>query len=77
MENLKGIRKEYGDAAYEFNFLEGLRLCFVLWAGDEEFPPSAQILFSDNFPLAYAAEDAAYIGDVVLDYMKKQISGQV
>ena len=62
MENLKGIRKEYGDAAYEFNFLEGLRLCFVLWAGDEEFPPSAQILFSDNFPLAYAAEDAAHPG---------------
>ena len=41
--------------------------------GDEEFPPSAQILFSDNFPLAYAAEDAAYIGDVVLDYMKSAV----
>ena len=27
------------DAAYEFEFLEGLRLCFVLWEGDEEFPP--------------------------------------
>ena len=71
MESLKGIPREYGDAAYEFQFLEGLKLCFVLWAGDEEFPPSAQILFSDNFPLAYAAEDAAYIGDVVLDYMKR------
>ncbi|HJB14498.1 MAG TPA: DUF3786 domain-containing protein [Candidatus Blautia excrementipullorum] len=70
MEGLKGIPREYGDAAYEFQFLEDLRLCFVLWAGDEEFPASAQILFSDNFPVAYAAEDAAYIGDVVLDYMK-------
>ncbi|HIQ95452.1 MAG TPA: DUF3786 domain-containing protein [Candidatus Limivivens merdigallinarum] len=38
--------------------------------GDEEFAPSAQILFSDNFPVAYTAEDVAYIGDVVLDYMK-------
>lgn len=73
MENLKGIPREYGDAAYEFQFLEGLRLCFVLWVGDEEFPPSAQILFSDNFPLAYAAEDVAYIGDVILDYMKKRM----
>lgn len=71
MEGLKGIPKEYGDMAYEFQFLEDLRLCFVLWAGDEEFPPSAQILFSDNFPVAYAAEDVAYIGDVVMDYMKK------
>ncbi len=71
MEGLKGIPKEYGDMAYEFLFLEDLRLCFVLWAGDEEFPSSAQILFSDNFPAAYAAEDVAYIGDVVMDYMKK------
>ena len=71
MEGLKGIPKEYGDKAYEFQFLEDLRLCFVLWAGDEEFPSSAQILFSDNFPAAYAAEDVAYIGDVVMDYMKK------
>ena len=70
MEGLNGIPRQYGDAAYEFEFLEGLRLCFVLWEGDEEFPPPAQILFLDNFPVAYAAEDAAYIGDVVLDYMK-------
>ena len=73
MEELKGIPKDYGDMAYEFQFLEDLRLCFVLWTGDEEFPSSAQILFSDNFPVAYAAEDVAYIGDVVLDYMKRLI----
>ena len=73
MEGLKGKKREYGDIAYEFQFLDKLKLCFILWAGDEEFTPSAQILFSDNFPLAYAAEDAAYIGDVVLDYMKKKI----
>lgn len=71
MEGLKGIPKEYGDMAYEFQFLEDLRLCFVLWTGDEEFPASAQILFSDNFPVAYAAEDVAYIGDVVMDYIKR------
>ena len=70
MEKLKGAPRNYGDAAYEFQFLENLKLCFVLWAGDEEYPASAQILFSDNFPAAYAAEDAAYIGDVVSDYMK-------
>ena len=70
MEKLKGASRNYGDAAYEFQFLENLKLCFALWAGDEDYPASAQILFSDHFPAAYAAEDAAYIGDVVLDYMK-------
>jgi len=45
--------------------------CFILWEGDEEFPPSAQILFSDNFALAFSPEDVAYVIDVVLDYMKE------
>jgi len=45
MKGLNGIAKKYGDVSYEFQFLKGLRLCFVLWAGDEEFPSSAQILF--------------------------------
>lgn len=70
MKGLNAVPRKFGDIAYEFEFMEGLRLCFVLWAGDEEFSPSAQILFSDNFPVAFSAEDAAYIGDVVMDYMK-------
>lgn len=72
MESLHGMRKDSGDISYEFEFLEGLHLCFVLWEGDEEFLPSAQILFSDNFPAAFSAEDVAYVIDVVMDYMKKE-----
>ena len=71
MQGLHGCKKEYGDAAYEFELLNGIHLCFILWEGDEEFPPSAQILFSDNFPAAFWAEDAAYIGDIVMEYMKR------
>ena len=67
MEKLKETPRNYGDAAYEFQFW---KILSFLQAGDEEYPASAQILFSDNFPAAYAAEDVAYIGEVVLDYMK-------
>ena len=28
-------------------------------------------IFSDNFPLAFSAEEIAYVGDIVIDYMKK------
>mgnify|MGYP000594588565 CR=1 FL=1 len=34
----------------------------ILWEGDEEFPPSSQILFSDNFPVSFQAEDMAGYG---------------
>lgn len=43
----------------------------ILWAGDDEFPPSAQILFSDNFPLSFSAEDMAVVGDITIGTMKK------
>jgi len=43
---------------------------FILWEGDEEFPPSAQILFEDNFPYAYQAEDMAVAGDVSITTLK-------
>jgi len=43
---------------------------FLLWLGDDEFPPNAQILFSDNFRYAFTAEDMANIGDIVISRMK-------
>ena len=64
MERLGGVRIEYGDCGYEFEFMNNLRLRFILWAGDDEFPPSAQILFADNFSAAFHGEDMAVVGDV-------------
>ena len=28
-------------------------------------------VFSDNFPAAFSAEDVAYVGDIVMEYMKQ------
>ena len=56
---------------YEFEFMPGLYLRFILWEGDDEFPASAQILFSDNFPEAFAAEDRVVVCEHVLGQMKK------
>lgn len=58
------------DAAYDFDLLPGLTIRVLFWAPDEEFPANAQVLFSDNFPLAFTAEDIAVIGDVFLNAMK-------
>lgn len=70
MEHLKAQPISGGDRGYEFPFLEGLLLRFLLWEGDEEFPPSAQILFSDNFPLAFTAEDMAVVGDISIGFLR-------
>jgi hypothetical protein len=73
VEGLPGLRFEAldrGDAGYRFEFLNGLFMSLAVWAGDEEFPPSAQMLFDDNFVFAFAAEDLAVVGEVVIRRFK-------
>ena len=71
MERLHAAPVPSGDAAYQFEFLDNLFVRFILWAGDEEFPPSSQILFSDNFPQAFTAEDMAVVGDIAIGTLKE------
>jgi hypothetical protein len=70
MESIGGRKVKMGDVAYEFDILDGFSMVFILWEGDEEFQPSAQILFSDNFPLAFEAEDLAVAGDISIGNLK-------
>lgn len=70
MERIGGEKLNHGDCSYQFEFLNGLYMQMILWAGDEEFPPSAQILFSDNFPVAFKAEDMAVAGDISISMIK-------
>lgn len=70
MESIGGTKLSVGDAGYEFAFLDDLKLQFVIWEGDEEFPPSAQILFSDNFASAFTGEDMAAVGDISIGTLK-------
>jgi hypothetical protein len=58
------------DAGYRFMFLDGFFVTLMLYAGDDEFPPSAQMLFDDNFIGAFTAEDMAVVGEIVIQRLK-------
>lgn len=75
MEKLPAKRLSRSDAGWEVELMPSLTVQFLLWVADEEFPPNAQILFSDNFRYAFTAEDMANIGDIILNRMKKIGSG--
>ena len=70
MEHIGALPVSHGDAAYEVEIYPGYQVQMILWEGDEEFPPSSQILFSDNFPVSFAAEDMAVMGDVIIGSLK-------
>ena len=71
MEHIHAKPVKYGDIAYEVAIYPGYQIRMILWEGDEEFPPSSQILFSDNFPVAFVqGEDMAVVGDVSIGALK-------
>lgn len=70
MDHLHAAPVKHGDAAYELEIYPGYLVQMILWEGDEEFPPSSQILFSDNFPASFQAEDMAVMGDVIIGSLK-------
>ncbi|HIR64818.1 MAG TPA: DUF3786 domain-containing protein, partial [Candidatus Faecousia faecigallinarum] len=51
-------------------FLGPYAMEILLWAGDEEFPPSAQLLYTENFAQGFAPEDRVVAGDILINHIK-------
>ena len=66
MEHMHCVPVKHGDIAYQLEIFPDYLVQMILWEGDDEFPPSSQILFSDNFPISFQAEDMAVMGDVII-----------
>jgi hypothetical protein len=69
-ERLGGLPLKHGDAGFEFDFIGGYKMRILVWAADEEFPPNAQVLYSDNFAEGFAAEDRVVAGDILISHIK-------
>ena len=61
---------KHGDAGFEFPLIGNFKMRFLVWEGDDEFPPSAQVLYSDNFAEGFAAEDRVVAGDILITTIK-------
>ena len=72
-ERMGGEKLPHGDAGYGFGFLGGYRMQIMIYAGDEEFPPSSQILYSDNFASGFSAEDRVVAGDILISAIRQEM----
>ena len=61
---------KHGDAGFQFDLIGGYKMQILVWEGDEEFPPNAQILCSENFAEGFAAEDRVVAGDILISTIK-------
>ena len=69
-EKMGAVPVNHGDAGFLFEFIGGYRMQILVWEGDDEFPPNAQVLYSDNFSDGFAAEDRVVAGDILISTIK-------
>ena len=69
-EKLGGVPVKNGDAGYEFEVVGPYRMRILVWEGDDEFPPNAQVLYTDNFASGFSAEDRVVAGDILIGHIK-------
>jgi hypothetical protein len=69
-EKMGGQAVKHGDGGYLFNLIGGYKMQILIWEGDDEFPPNAQVLYSDNFIDGFAAEDRVVAGDILITTIK-------
>jgi hypothetical protein len=65
-EKMGAAALNHGDAGYQFDLVSGYKMQILVWEGDDEFPPNAQVLYSDNFAQGFAAEDRVVAGDILI-----------
>ncbi len=70
-EKLGAAALKHGDAGYEFAFFGPFKMRILMWEGDGEFPPNAQVLYTENFADCFAAEDRVVAGDILISHIKR------
>ncbi len=69
-EKMGALPLKHGDAGFQFDLIGGYRIQILVWEGDDEFPPNAQVIYSDNFAEGFAAEDRVVAGDILISTIK-------
>ena len=64
---------KHGDAGYKFNLVGNYQMQILVWEGDDEFPPNAQVLYTDNFADGFAAEDRVVAGDILITHINSMM----
>lgn len=70
--NFNGKKRDYGDLSMTVSIFPYLPVTFVLWKGDEEFPPSGNILFDSTVADYLPTEDILIACETVVGEMVKE-----
>lgn len=66
-EKLGGQKLALGDAAYAFDALPRVRVAVVYYAGDDDFPATANVLFDESASHYLPTDGLAQLGSALVD----------
>ena len=65
-EKLNGKAIDFGDAGFEFQVFPKVPIRLILWQGDNEFAPEANILFDETIQEVLSPEDIAWLSGMLV-----------
>jgi hypothetical protein len=71
--SLNAIPEEYGDASFTLHALPSIPITFILWEGDDEFPPMIRTLFDPTIPDYLPLEDIVVISKLASTRILKEV----
>jgi len=72
-KSLGGDVADMGDAAVTVPVLPKIPVTFVIWEGDDEFPPTGNVLFDASAAFHLHTEDYAWLPGLALSEMKTKV----
>jgi hypothetical protein len=60
-----GMRVDQGDYALTFRAFPKVDVTFILWKGDDEFPPSGSVIFDSSISDYLSTEDVAVLCNMI------------
>jgi len=70
-ESIGGVVSNMGDYSVTINVLPRIPITYVLWEGDDEFPPNATVLFDETAKEYLHTEDFAFVASLTVYEMAK------
>jgi hypothetical protein len=75
-ESLDGRPLAMGDAAVVIQALPRVPLAFIVWSGDDEFPPSANVVFDASVEGYLDAEAVTVLAEMAARRLEKLVPGK-
>ena len=72
-KRLGGREISFGDVGMKITFLPKVSISFVIWKGDDEFPPNGKVLFNSGVSCYLSTEGVVIASAMVFNELKKEL----